>query len=104
MLAVMRAFGADVQAADDLTKFEIGLSGYLALANTTSSRTRRPRAIFWAAAAITGGALRVQGYRTNGVCKATLVFANFSRMGWTRNTMTKAQRLPVGHWSGSTWT
>ncbi len=59
-LAVMRAFGAHVEADSQLTRFEIGLTGYQAREYEIEPDASAA-SYFWAAAAITGGRVRVEG-------------------------------------------
>jgi 3-phosphoshikimate 1-carboxyvinyltransferase len=59
-LAVMRAFGARVQADADSKRFEVTRSGYLAK-NYEIEPDASAASYFWAAAAITQGRVRVEG-------------------------------------------
>lgn len=59
-LAVMKAFGADVQHDAELTHFEIGNSGYQAREYEIEPDASAA-SYFWAAAAIAGGRVRVEG-------------------------------------------
>jgi 3-phosphoshikimate 1-carboxyvinyltransferase len=57
---VMRAFGARISHAPDLTHFEIDRTGYLARAYAIEPDASAA-SYFWAAAAIAGGRVRVEG-------------------------------------------
>ena len=59
-LAVMRAFGAQVQADSDLKGFEVALGGYRAT-DYEIEPDASAASYFWAAAAITQGRVRVEG-------------------------------------------
>jgi 3-phosphoshikimate 1-carboxyvinyltransferase len=59
-IAVMRAFGAVVEHSSDLAHFEIARGGYKAL-DYHIEPDASAASYFWAAAAITGGRVRVDG-------------------------------------------
>ncbi len=79
-LAVMRAFGATVDAKGDYSRFQVGRGGY-----TGRRYEIEPDAsaasYFWAAAAITGGRVRVEGLDENSVQGDVAFCQCLARMG-----------------------
>lgn len=59
-IAVMRAFGAQVESSEELSDFRIALSGYRAC-DYEIEPDASAASYFWAAAAIAGGRVRVEG-------------------------------------------
>ncbi len=59
-LAVMRSFGAEVESSDDFRSFRIATTGYHGQ-NYEIEPDASAASYFWAAAAITGGQVRVEG-------------------------------------------
>jgi 3-phosphoshikimate 1-carboxyvinyltransferase len=59
-VAVMRSFGANVEVSDDWMHFRIATSGYRAV-DYEIEPDASAASYFWAAAAITGGRVRVEG-------------------------------------------
>jgi 3-phosphoshikimate 1-carboxyvinyltransferase len=59
-LAVMRAFGAQIESSEQLSDFRVGLSGYVGCQYEIEPDASAA-SYFWAAAAIVGGRVRVEG-------------------------------------------
>jgi 3-phosphoshikimate 1-carboxyvinyltransferase len=79
-LAVMRAFGAQVHVDRELTKFEIELTGYAARRYEIEPDASAA-SYFWAAAAITGGRVRVEGLNSNSLQGDVAFCECLERMG-----------------------
>lgn len=79
-VAVMQAFGARVACGDDFHHFEIARSGYRARQYAIEPDASAA-SYFWAAAAITGGRVRVEGL-TRGSLQGDVAFCDcLARMG-----------------------
>ena len=79
-LAVMRAFGAQVKVDSDPTRFEIGLTGYRAREYQIEPDASAA-SYFWAAAAITGGRVRVEGLNADSLQGDVAFCERLARMG-----------------------
>jgi len=60
-LAVMRSFGAEAEVASDYSKIVVPHSGYQAVATYAIEPDASAASYFWAAAAVTGGRVTVEG-------------------------------------------
>jgi 3-phosphoshikimate 1-carboxyvinyltransferase len=79
-VAVMRSFGASVEVSDDWRRFRIATSGYQAV-DYEIEPDASAASYFWAAAAITGGRVRVEGL-TRASLQGDVAFCDvLARMG-----------------------